>query len=159
PDTLMAVNNIGLLRQAQGRFTEAEAIHREALAGYRRVLGDDHPFTIQRFSNVATAMAGQGRMAEAEELLIDVVAAARAIEPIGWRLGTYLMLHAHTLIALQQFERAEADLLEAQHVFAGALGDDHSYTSELSAAFARLDRAWRASDPERARGPIPVTPG
>jgi Flp pilus assembly protein TadD len=51
-----------------GRPTEAEPLHRRALALRERVLGPDHPDVAQSISNLAVVLAALGRPAEAEPL-------------------------------------------------------------------------------------------
>ena len=45
PSTLGSILNFALLRNMQGKRAEALELCRQALAGYRRVLGESHPGT------------------------------------------------------------------------------------------------------------------
>ena len=45
PDTLNSVHNMAIVRYDMGEHAAAATLMREALAGYRRVLGEDHPHT------------------------------------------------------------------------------------------------------------------
>ena len=40
------MNNLAKTRRALGDLQGARDLHEQALAGYRRVLGDDHPNTL-----------------------------------------------------------------------------------------------------------------
>ncbi len=50
---------MGLLLQDQGKLTEAEPYHREALEGSRRVLGDDHPHTLESIDDMGNLLQSQ----------------------------------------------------------------------------------------------------
>jgi hypothetical protein len=39
------VNNLAALYESQGRYAEAEPLYARAAAGFRRVLGAEHPLT------------------------------------------------------------------------------------------------------------------
>ena len=45
PDTMAAIANLGALLERQGRLGDAEALFREALAGYQTALGAGHAHT------------------------------------------------------------------------------------------------------------------
>ena len=51
PDTLMSINNLGVLLQAQCKLEEAAPFYREALAGVRQKSGDAHSNTLQSINN------------------------------------------------------------------------------------------------------------
>ena len=46
PVTLVSVDNLGSLLQAQGKLILAEPFFRRALEGFERTLGRDHPDTL-----------------------------------------------------------------------------------------------------------------
>src|SRR5262249_53529223 len=52
----------------QGRLTDAEAMHRKALAIRLKALGADHPLTAASYNNVATVLGGQGKLTDAEAM-------------------------------------------------------------------------------------------
>ena len=60
PHTLTAVNNVGGLLQAQGKFDLAEPFHSRALEGCERILGDEHPSTLLAVDNLGTLLQAQG---------------------------------------------------------------------------------------------------
>jgi len=51
PDTLVSVNDVGLLLQARGRLDEAEPLLREALDARHEMLGPQHPTTISSINS------------------------------------------------------------------------------------------------------------
>ena len=60
-DTLISINNMGMLLLAQGKLAEAELYYREALDGHRRVLGDDHPDTLRLINSMGFLLQAQGK--------------------------------------------------------------------------------------------------
>ena len=46
PNTLSSMNNLALLLNRQGKYDEAEPIHRQTLALREKVLGKEHPDTL-----------------------------------------------------------------------------------------------------------------
>jgi tetratricopeptide (TPR) repeat protein len=57
-----------------GRYAEAERLYRDHVAIYRRVLGEDHPYTAEGYNNLAFDLDAQGKYTEAEALYQKVVA-------------------------------------------------------------------------------------
>jgi tetratricopeptide (TPR) repeat protein len=66
--TSALINNLANLLKGQGKLSDAEPLYREALAGRRRTLGDEHPSTLSSINNLAILLKGQGRLGEAEPL-------------------------------------------------------------------------------------------
>ena len=62
------MSNLALSLNDQGRYAEAQELHRNTMEIEGRVLGDDHPETLLSMSYLANSLLGQGRYAEAEEL-------------------------------------------------------------------------------------------
>jgi hypothetical protein len=50
------VNNLGLLLHRKGDYPAAEPLLRRALAGRERVLGPEHPDTLQSLLNLASLL-------------------------------------------------------------------------------------------------------
>ncbi|XRB16584.1 EF-hand domain-containing protein [Pseudoscourfieldia marina] len=65
-----------LLRQ-QGKYDDAEPLHREALDGRRRELGDAHPDTLMSINNLALLLDDQGKYADAESLYREALDGSR----------------------------------------------------------------------------------
>jgi tetratricopeptide (TPR) repeat protein len=57
----------------QGRYTEAEKLYREAADINSRVLGNDHPQTVQSMNNLAYTLMKEGRYSDAEILLRETI--------------------------------------------------------------------------------------
>ena len=57
----------------QGRYSEAEAMHREGVAIKRKVRGDEHPTTLDSAGSLANALSRQGKFAEAATIQREVL--------------------------------------------------------------------------------------
>jgi hypothetical protein len=68
PETAAGSNNLDKPLRAQGKYAEAEAMSRRALAIRLKALGEGHPKTIESYSNLAANLAAQGKPSEAEPL-------------------------------------------------------------------------------------------
>jgi tetratricopeptide (TPR) repeat protein len=68
PDTLTSVSNLALVLRDQGKYKEAEEMHRRALEGKEKVLGTEHPYTLISVNNLASVLQDQGKYEEAEEM-------------------------------------------------------------------------------------------
>ncbi len=66
PDTLVSINNMGILLRGQGKLPEAEPYHREALETSRRTLGEEAPLTLGCMNNMGLLFQSQGKLSEAE---------------------------------------------------------------------------------------------
>ena len=54
-------NNLAIAYEAAGRVDEAITLHEQTLAARERVLGPDHPDTLQSRNNLAIAYRDAGR--------------------------------------------------------------------------------------------------
>ena len=68
PNTLTSMHNLACLLKDLGRLSEAEALAREALAGWRSALGDAHPHTQNAYRGLFGVLTAQGKHSEAREL-------------------------------------------------------------------------------------------
>jgi tetratricopeptide (TPR) repeat protein len=67
PDTLISVDNMGLVLQAQGKYEEAEKLHRRALKGREKMLGMEHPNTLTSVNRQGLTLQAHGKY-EAEKM-------------------------------------------------------------------------------------------
>jgi len=63
-----SLNGLAETFLAQGRYTEAEPLHKRALAIREKALGPEHPDVAQSLNNLAVLYKAQGRYTEAEPL-------------------------------------------------------------------------------------------
>ena len=132
-------NALAILLKDQGKLSEAEPLYREALAGRRKALGDDHPDTLGSVNNFACLLQDQGKLSEAEPLYRKALAGRRKA------LGDD---HPDTLTSLSNFAillKAQGKLSEAEPLYrdalAGrrkALGNEHPDTLRSVGNFAIL---------------------
>ena len=63
----------------QDKLAEAEALYREALAGRRKVLGDEHPETLESVRSLAGVLREQGKLDEAEPVYREALEGRRKV--------------------------------------------------------------------------------
>jgi tetratricopeptide (TPR) repeat protein len=80
PDTLVAMDDLGVQYQNQGKYTEAVKLGKEALELKKKVLGPDHPTTLMAQNNLGVDYRRLGRFAEAEAEIGAALAARRRLE-------------------------------------------------------------------------------
>jgi len=67
------MGSLGQLLASEGKWEEAEKVHREALGLWRKRLGDHNPQTLWEWGEVCRALVAQRKYHEAEELLAEVL--------------------------------------------------------------------------------------
>ena len=139
------MNNIGFVLWNQGKYTEAETLHRQTLEIRRRVLGNEHRHTFWSINGLSLALGGQGKYAEAETLNRQTLEIRRRL------LGNE---HPDTLESMnnlgfvlwKQGKYAEAESLHRQtlQIRRRVLGDEHPHTafsrSHLGDCLTRMGR-------------------
>ncbi|WP_414590241.1 tetratricopeptide repeat protein, partial [Scytonema sp. PCC 10023] len=68
PQVATILNNLAGLYHNQGRYSEAEALYRQALEMRKRLVGEQHPSVVSSLNNLALLYQNQGRYSEAEPL-------------------------------------------------------------------------------------------
>jgi tetratricopeptide (TPR) repeat protein len=107
PDTVISLNNLAALCYFQGRYGEAEPLHREALEASRAVLGPRHPDTLRILNNFGFLYNSQGRYGEAEPLYREALQESR--EALGPRHPQTLTTQLNMVAPLVNLDhRAEA---------------------------------------------------
>jgi Flp pilus assembly protein TadD len=61
PNTLDCMNNLAVLLYNQGEYDEAEKLHRQTLQLKEKVLGKEHPSTLQSMSNLDLVLKSQSK--------------------------------------------------------------------------------------------------
>ncbi len=78
----MLTNNLASAYESEGRYAEAEKLHRQTLEILRRVLGPDHPDTLIGIENVAIDVSHEGYYGEAEQMFRGAIeTAANSSQP------------------------------------------------------------------------------
>ena len=129
---------------------------REALEGWRSTKGDEHWRTHWALHYLANLLRDRDKLDEAERLGAEAVRKGRQTwvneRPQG--AARFPLGHARTLIALERFEQAEAELLETQAMFEDSgvpiriPENFRKHTRKLAEAFVDLYEAWHAAEPE-----------
>ena len=154
--TLWAATRLAAMLRDQGKLQEAEPYLREVLEGRRRIKGDEHNETLWAMWSLGRLLREMGELEEAERLGAEAVERGRSLwpnerPPAG---GRFLIGHARTLTALQRFEPAEAELVEALAMFEHPGGPVMNrpwferYSSKLTEGFAELYEAWHTAEPD-----------
>jgi tetratricopeptide (TPR) repeat protein len=97
---------MGDLLHYQGKLDEAEPYYREALEGFRRVLGDEHPDTLIAVNNMAYLQWSLGRLTDAESLFADGTRVAQARLGDHPQTATFEHHHAAVLAELGRLDEA-----------------------------------------------------
>ncbi len=74
PNTLTSINNLAGVLSSQGKYKEAEEMHKQVLALREMVLGKEHPSTLGSMNNLALVLSSQGKYKEAEEIYRQALA-------------------------------------------------------------------------------------
>ncbi len=113
PRLATSLNNLAVLYNAQGKYTEAEPLYQRSLAIREKALGPEHPDVAQSLNNLAVLYNAQGRYAQAEPLYQRALAIReKALGPEHPNVATVLENYAALLHKLNR--DAEADKMEAR---------------------------------------------
>ncbi len=155
PSNLGTVQFLGTCLHRQGKLEEAERYLREALEGWKSTKGDEHWRTHWALHYLARLLRDRDKLDEAERLGAEAVRKGRQTwvneRPQG--AARFLLGHARTLIALERFEQAEAELHKAEAMLqdTGVPIATPAYfkkhTRRLAEAFVDLYEARHAAEP------------
>jgi tetratricopeptide (TPR) repeat protein len=135
---------LGVYVRDQGRYGEAEALLRQALAGLRKTVGDSEPDVAVVTRSLGVLKRATREYAEAERLLREALAIERGKAPND-TLETARTLGelGYTLAIAGRLDEAERLLREAD----ASLGETSGYASEQ----ARREIARRLAEMARLR--------
>jgi serine/threonine protein kinase/Tfp pilus assembly protein PilF len=109
-----------------GQYTNAEAMHREALALRKKLLGSEHPAVAKSLSNVGISLWRQGKLAEAEILIREaLVMQKRLLGSEHPNVANSLNNLAGVLVAQGKLAEAETVEREALAMQKKLLGSEH----------------------------------
>ncbi len=140
-DVAETMNNLALVQHAQGRFAEAEALHRQAVAIWEQIgareTGDD--LVALGLTNLGRSVRAQGRSEEAAALFERALAIRRVhLAPSNPRIATSLYFVALTRMDAGRLDEAAPMLAEALRLRLAALGATHPQTLEARLRLARV---------------------
>ena len=104
PSTLTSVSLLARVLQSRGKYSEAEALNRRALAGYEKELGSSHPSTLTSAYFLAHLLHTRGEHIESLQLY------DRAVRGYIQALGS---THPNTLACREHQERLLKDIATA----------------------------------------------
>jgi tetratricopeptide (TPR) repeat protein len=119
-------NDVAVIRREQGKWDEAEAELRHAVALLESTLGPEHPDVVSTRQSLATLFDVQGKHEEAEaEHRRALVLWEKALGPDHPNVATSLVSLANALGVQQKYGEAEAAYRRALAVFERSLGPEH----------------------------------
>jgi len=132
----------------QGRYSEAEAMHREGVAIKRKVRGDEHPTTLDSAGSLANALSRQGKFAEAATIQREVLEVKKRL--FGTEHESTLACAndmGQILVGQEKFSQAEAMHRETHAAGKRTNGAPHA-CGGCSGILARGTVCLRCSSPE-----------
>lgn len=121
-----SLNHLGIMLDVQGKYEEAEAMHRRALSIMETMLRSDHPDIASVLNNLGSALENQGKYEEAESnhrRVLSVMEAA--LGPEHPRVAVSLTNLSNVLRAQGKYEQSEAVSRRALSIMEAALGPEH----------------------------------
>jgi tetratricopeptide (TPR) repeat protein len=149
PDLSETLNNLGNVLASQRRWKEAEALLREAIATWEKLLGPEHPSVAAGLGNLAALLQSRNRYDEAERLIerarqID----EKSLPPGHPRIGLDLNSAATLAFRRKQYAKAEDLCLASVAILEKALSAAHPQTGLVLANLAeiyRMQKRWAES--------------
>jgi serine/threonine protein kinase/tetratricopeptide (TPR) repeat protein len=108
-------NTLGLVYEELGQYTQAEAMHRQALALQRKLLGNDNVELAGTLGDLSTVLYDEGKLAEAEQAAREALGLERKF------LGNEHVEVARSLNNLAEILRAQHNLAEVERLQREAL--------------------------------------
>ena len=127
--TLISMEDLARIYQAQGRLNEAEQLKVQVLDMRKKLLGAEHPDTLTSMGNLASTYYNQGKFNEAERLEVQVMYMRKTLlgaehpdtlTSMGNLAGTY-----YNQRKLNKAERLEIQVLDMRKKL---LGVEHPHT-------------------------------
>jgi hypothetical protein len=145
PETLVALNEQAVLQRQMGELEASEVNQRRVLELQRRILGEDHPRTIDSMSNLGVVLYHRGNYAD----LHPGLSAQRRIFGEGaTRSIRTLFNYAYMLQAMGRDDAAYLKYVESADLYRKAFGAAHRLTlyADLTVASLTAERG----DPDLA---------
>ena len=121
-----SLNNLALLYQAQGNYTEAELLFKRSLAISEKALGPEHPAVATNLNNLAGLYDAQGKYAQAEPLFRRALAIfEKALGPEHPAVATSLNNLGMLYGAQSDYAKAEPLNKRALAIREKVLGPEH----------------------------------
>ncbi|GJM26237.1 MAG: hypothetical protein DHS20C16_26520 [Phycisphaerae bacterium] len=149
PATLLAMGNLSGVLDDQGKVEEAEMLARRVVAGTRKNVGEESPQTLVAMNNLASLLRDQGKHVEAVKQYEEVLQIADRALPKGhWMSCVFEGAMSKSLIALEELDRAEKQLLHAFECLRDTMGVEYRHTQVMVERLVELYEL--RNQPERA---------
>ncbi|MFC1762172.1 tetratricopeptide repeat protein [Planctomycetota bacterium] len=136
---MSAIHNLASLYLRQGRFNEAEPLYFMSLELGRRVLGEEHPDTLNVMNNVALFYVNQGRYDKAEPLYIKSLEIGRRVLGEEHPDTLKFMINFASLYLMQErYDEAEPLYVKSLKFSIDVLGKEHPNTQKAMVNLANL---------------------
>jgi tetratricopeptide (TPR) repeat protein len=145
-----SLNNLALLYESQGRYSEAEPLYLQALSLTRRLLGEEHPSVATSLNNLAGLYKSQGRYSKAQSLYLQALELRRRLlgedhPSVANSLNNLALLYD----SQGRYSEAEPLYLQALELRRRLLGEDHpSVANSLNNLALLYDSQGRYSEAE-----------
>jgi tetratricopeptide (TPR) repeat protein len=150
-DTFKARGTLAAIYLQQRKFSKAEPIHRETLAGLQRLLEPEHPGVLQEMANLAASLHGLGRLDEAEALYRQTWEVNKRVHGTEHQKSLITMQNLASLLS-SQGKHADAETLmrQAVDIARTTLGAEHPRTlravEALTVALSRQKKYKEAEE-------------
>jgi tetratricopeptide (TPR) repeat protein len=154
PEMIALLSYFGGVLRDEGKLDEAEICFQQALDATRRRFGAEHANTLTAILRMGSLRVAQRKYSEALSVLTPIE--GKVLKIIPGNVGVLrnaslqgLLGKARMGLAKKpaEFKLAEANLLEAQGVFARSRGDKDIETREWTRGLADLYSAWDKAEP------------
>ncbi|MFG1883772.1 tetratricopeptide repeat protein [Micromonospora sp. NPDC049102] len=149
PEQMYLLGHAATFRQGQGQHALAIKQFEQVWADCRRVLGDDHPYTLSSVDNLASAYQTVGRVTEAITLYEQALADSRRV--LGDDHPRSLASVNNLAVTYRSVGRVAEAVTLFEQALAGCrrvLGDDHPHTlgsvHNLAGAYQSVGRVAEA---------------
>ncbi|MET0557003.1 MAG: serine/threonine-protein kinase [Vicinamibacteria bacterium] len=143
PDALLEARTrgeLGIVLRTKARFAEAEALHRQALAGTTAVLGPDHAEVGRAWQNLGNTLRSANRPAAAEAALREALAIREAAFGRDHvELGSLLTSLASIAMEHGRLEEARTTARRALAIQEKAYGSHHPFVGTTLTVLATIE--------------------
>jgi len=139
------MNNLALVYKAQGRYDEAEPLFLDALEIRKRILGEEHPHTLNSMNNLAVLYRNQGRYEEARPLVVAKLDRLRRAAEQPEAKAVQFNNYAWELLTIEPADLRDPDTaLELARRANDLTHDNASYLDTLALAYHMTGDTARA---------------
>lgn len=138
-DTYRAMMSMAQLDLITSQGDQGESLGREAYAGFKQLLGEGDPVTLQEASRLVVLLSRRGLNAEALELCQSTAALNRKIQPFNQVLDEKLQFQQiDILLERQEYLKAEPLACTYFETIYAKYGNRHLYAYRAAAALMRV---------------------